>query len=147
MERTCKKCGETKSIDEFKRSTHCKLGYSYQCKKCRSKYDKSRIINNVKKLESQKKYRNSQKGRKKWAEYYENNKSDILTYHKNINKQNHHKLTRERRKILTDGYLVSKIRQNTGINTDFIYKYPELIEAKRIQLQLKRLANENRNRP
>lgn len=37
MERTCKKCGETKPIEEFARSIECKNGYRYTCKICLNK--------------------------------------------------------------------------------------------------------------
>jgi hypothetical protein len=34
MERTCKKCGETKSIEEFSKNTECKEGRRHTCKIC-----------------------------------------------------------------------------------------------------------------
>jgi hypothetical protein len=35
MERTCKKCGETKPIEEFVEDKKCILGHLHICKKCR----------------------------------------------------------------------------------------------------------------
>jgi hypothetical protein len=37
MERTCKKCGETKPIEEFSIGRDCKDGYRYTCKICSNK--------------------------------------------------------------------------------------------------------------
>lgn len=37
MERTCKKCGETKPIEEFEKCKGCDYGYSHRCKKCVNK--------------------------------------------------------------------------------------------------------------
>jgi len=34
MERTCKKCGETKPIEDFKKNKACKYGYTYKCHDC-----------------------------------------------------------------------------------------------------------------
>ena len=42
MERTCKKCGETKPIEEFTKSPFCIYGYSYSCSDCKRIYDKDR---------------------------------------------------------------------------------------------------------
>jgi len=37
MERTCKKCGETKPIEKFRHNKNCKYGRGYMCNKCRHK--------------------------------------------------------------------------------------------------------------
>ncbi len=40
MERTCKKCGETKPIEEFVKAPTCKYGRSHVCLECSHKYGK-----------------------------------------------------------------------------------------------------------
>jgi len=57
MERTCKKCGETKHIDDFVKNKFCKLGVSHICRKCENerqtkRRDKDRITYNKRALES-----------------------------------------------------------------------------------------------
>lgn len=49
---------------------------------------------------------------------------------------------------LNDCYLINKLRRQAGraINAKVIRNYPELIEAKRMELKLKRLIHEKRNR-
>jgi hypothetical protein len=42
MERTCKKCGETKPIEEFIKRKDRPIGYFAQCRKCNNKRNKSR---------------------------------------------------------------------------------------------------------
>lgn len=37
MERTCKKCGETKLIEEFIIDKKYKSGHGYRCKQCKNK--------------------------------------------------------------------------------------------------------------
>jgi len=46
---------------------------------------------------------------------------------------------------LNDHYVISKIKRQVNIMTVLLRQYPELIEAKRIQIKLKRLANEKCN--
>lgn len=44
MERTCKKCGETKPIEEFTKDKKCKLGYRFICKRCKNNYQSLREV-------------------------------------------------------------------------------------------------------
>lgn len=201
MEHTCKKCGETKPIEEFYKDRNNKDGYSYHCKICRSKADKEYRELNKAKLQnrskvyykknrkniiakSKKNYRlnkedHNKKGRlryylnrdhhlRKCKEYRESHKIEysiqnriyrelhkeecinrgILYRQKNQIKIKNKKIEENvfNRKNLTDRYVMSGLRQLTGTSLNILRRYPELIEAKRIQLKLKRLSNEKCNR-
>ena len=45
-ERTCKKCGETKKLEDYASNKSCKYGREHRCKLCASKAHKSYVMNN-----------------------------------------------------------------------------------------------------
>ena len=61
MERTCKKCGENKQLDEFYKNKHSKDGHLNICKKCSNEYYKlhprKKYSNEYYKLHPRKKYK------------------------------------------------------------------------------------------
>jgi hypothetical protein len=82
MERTCKKCDETKSIEEFSKDKSCKYGYSHVCKKCVLERSKKYAKDNPEKihLKSINYYnKNKDKLQKKAKDYYTKNKNKILS--------------------------------------------------------------------
>jgi hypothetical protein len=73
----CAKCEETKSFDEFRKSSRYKDGYYSRCKKCMQEYEKANI--------------NQEKKREKRTKYRENNRERIReqdrdAYHKDPDK-------------------------------------------------------------
>jgi len=41
VERTCKKCGKTKGLEDFTKNKKCNLGRTHICKKCSNEYNKT----------------------------------------------------------------------------------------------------------
>jgi hypothetical protein len=182
MERTCKKCGETKPIEEFYLQPGNKNGYNSECKSCKKIYKADYYRKNIKLIKSKHRiYSQSHKQekidyRREWLKNnpekaklmskksHERNRENILAYlriyqktHKNKlneksklwarNHPNKEKIKHQRYvKSLCDGYIIEQLFRNTGLLKSKIKEHPELIEVKRIQIKLKRLANENSNR-
>lgn len=87
--------------------------------------------------ESRLRYSNSNKGKassRKAKIKYANNNPDKMKIKDKRQRDN-----------LNDCYVISKIKRQVNISTQILRKYPELIEAKRIQIKLKRLVNEKCN--
>lgn len=131
--------------------------------------NKESYIKRVEKAKSDPVYANHLKeiNKRSVVKWQENNKEHLREYrqkrsqterHKQLKKKSdtryQDKLKRERpeelarqtkarnskkRGGLQDVYIVSLIRQSSGITSDNIRKYPELIEAKRQQLKIKRI--------
>jgi hypothetical protein len=74
----CKKCNEEKNINQFNKiTTNGKIYYRHICKECISKYNKSYYL----------KEENKEKAKKRYEEYYENNKEKIREYQRKYNKK------------------------------------------------------------
>ena len=86
MERTCKKCGETKPIEEFEKSKGCNYGYSHRCKKCCAK------------IKREKENLDIEKRRQKGRRQYNNNRDHYLMIKKEWRKKNPNKVSFIRRK-------------------------------------------------
>ena len=81
--RRCYKCGETKSLKEFRKKTKSPLGYGYICKICHNKQKaKWRKDNRESYYE-----RNKDKIKEYNKKYYEKNKEKIKEYGKKYNKK------------------------------------------------------------
>ena len=80
MERTCKKCGETKPIEDFPKDTTNKYskGHKYTCKSCCHISSKKWRVDNAKE------YRELNKARinEYFRNYYQNNKNKLKEIHK-----------------------------------------------------------------
>lgn len=74
--------------------------------------------------------------------------ADIIKGKKTIYYQTEHYKNVKKRQLqrLPTHYVISVLSDITGVDKDVIRQYPELIEAKRIQMKLKKLTNEKRNR-
>lgn len=148
MERTCKKCGETKPIEEFSKSKKCNLGYTYMCTICYRKYSNAR-----RDLLKQKEYRElhkeeiNQKARddykvhkekilRKLKEWRDNNKDKISLANKKYCKNNRDTLLVKNKKHYNDNKI--KILQQ-------MHKYYELNKDKILQRN-RVYANKNKDK-
>lgn len=198
MMRICKKCGDEKPLDEFRKHKDYKDGITNTCKKCHNEKNKSYPIDKERKAEknkawrlknpdkvkkihnksSQKRwdtgkvqaYRSANKGRfldykREWREKHrdeENNRTRKwrednpdaykLSMRKtrvkraDANREMHKSYSERERNKIGDRYVISLIKKKQKISACLIRDYPELIEAKRLQIKLKRLIDEKRNR-
>lgn len=163
MERTCKKCGEIKPIEEFVKDSRSKR---YTCKHCRNKYKAKcdstpeqqrrikeyRLLNRAKMAEYHKrKYledreeiiqrtrawyeNNKDRAYKRSRIYIENNKEHVrIMINKNVKK---HVMN------IADSYVKRKLNQLYGLEYTQIPQ--DLIELYRANLKLKRLIKNNEN--
>jgi len=146
--RVCKKCGEEKLLEEFTKYKLCKYGRGYTCKVC----DNARSCkHNLKYKNYQKEYylNNKENIEKQQREYRINNKEYIkkhsIEYRIN-NKEYIKKQRRECVKRLSDSYCSAQLMQRIkGIGCKLTSKDipQELIELKRVQLQIHRLTKTN----
>lgn len=160
MERTCKKCGETKPIDKFVKSKGCSEGYCFTCRLCYNSHARQ-IVNKETRAEKNKQYKVSHKEyfkqygiqyyklhkikfyhqRRKWIEnnrekYKEMcNKSSISLKHK-LQKR---KCSKKAIDSLLDSYIIERLHDIIKIDFKVIKQYPELIENYRQQMRVKRL--------
>jgi hypothetical protein len=122
MERTCKKCGETKPIEEFlifhKTAGYPTIHRSY-CRDCRKIFSKE----HYKKDPNGCQLRNL-----KWRK-------------NNINKHRQSRIKRYKQNsiLLTDEYVKMVLVSEANINMEVLNSYPEIVIAKREQLKLYRL--------
>jgi hypothetical protein len=142
----CSKCEEEKELKEY----YSKMG---ACKTCRNKQIKEYKEKNKEQIKEKYKERN----KKYIKEYQTKHKKQISKNHKKY-RDNHKEQIKESGKIytlnhkeqinefqkkwdkkqrinLSDKYIISQLR----IPTNVLKQYPELIEAKRIHIQIKRI--------
>jgi len=140
MERTCKKCGETKLIEKFTKNKNCKNGFNYICRRCTTIYKTLLRQNNIVIC------------RLKEKEYANKNR-DVLLLKRKKNRDgkkcHYSKKGREYAKQaierLTDSYIVNGIFTQMGISQKILYQHYELIEVKREQIKLLRLIKKQKN--
>ncbi len=157
--KVCSKCKELLSIDSFYKSkTNNNFYFRSSCKVCHSKVTNSKEnlskrdknkkkliakkwIENNKEQKSliDKKYRlnNLEKVNNKIKNWIKNNKEKVRIY-----KNNEQKNYREK---LNNTYIISLLVKRSIIKHDTIKQYPELIEAKRLQILTKRLCRTSQN--
>ena len=152
MERTCKKCGETKPIEEFAKVKQNKYGYSYCCKKCTSNYTCEYQKTNSNYKEYQKKYRKAHKDYfiEYSKEYQKNNIKHLKEYNKEHYKNNikHYKeyskkYWRNDIDTISDRYICI-LFFHIGLSSQTIKQYPGLIELHRVNLKIKRFIKNQR---
>ena len=171
--RVCKKCGEEKLLEEFIKVKSCKYGHGHTCKVCantRFRKHKSKneqhykdyfikyYLNNRDYInKQQREYQNNNKEyiNKQQREYqkkYRINNKEYLNkrskeYRNNNNNRDYiNKQQREYRKGLPDSYCSDQLIQRIkGIGCKLTSKDipQELIELKRVQLQIHRLTKTN----
>jgi hypothetical protein len=121
MERTCKKCGETKPIEEYL-VYHRTAGFpdiDNNCRRCKREYHNYYYHSN-----SQKVMVCNLKSRKK----------NMNLYRYKANKR-----ARERTKNLTNDYVMQCLINKTGINRDILKKHIDLIQIERMRIKILRL--------
>lgn len=141
--KTCTKCNETKPYSEFSKDRSKKDGYKSNCKDCcksykdqrrefYKEYDREYYKRNKEEL---RKFRKAYRANRKEAiaaygrKYLQENKEEILEHKK------HYK--RKIRRELTDEYIKNQImKTDWPFGRDEIT--PELIDRKRLQIQLHR---------
>ena len=155
MERTCRKCGETKPIEKFVKNEN-------SCKVCRAEYKKEYYIKNKEHVkEYQIKNKDEIKNRKKEyhlknKEYFKEhrkkyrikNKEYIKEYNKEYMIKNKEYIKEYGKKIrddLNESYILARIRSNTGLSIKTAKQHPELIENFRQQILIKRLIKSKKN--
>lgn len=146
----CNKCGEIKTLDCFCRKKDIKSGISGTCKECGRLHTKLWILKNPeKKKEMDKMY--VQKNKEKIIEYrnkyYQENKERISKRNKEYCKENRELVlyrlklkTKRHVENLTDTYIRTCLIQKNGFTKDIIT--PELIQAKREIIKIKRLCKQ-----
>lgn len=75
IERTCKKCGETKPLEGFVKEKNCHFGHGFICKKCKAKnLQRHRLENPEKYKEYRRRYyhNNSEKHKERRRQSYNN---------------------------------------------------------------------------
>ena len=133
--KTCAKCGETKQAGQFRtrRAT---------CKPCQAEYDRQYYAENRDKARE---YRteNRDKIAERQRQYRAENLDKRAELHRQYRAENRDKIAerkRQHRAALPDAYVAQEIKRGTALTRADIP--PELLEAKRLQLKLKRLARE-----
>jgi len=143
MKKKCSKCKEIKSLDKFYKNRKHPDGLHYECKTCHRKY----FIENKDKIKEYKK------------QYYLKNKDTIKEYliknkdkikvgnykrgvkyrlnHKEEVKEYANKYAKKLRDELSDLYIKQRLTSNSPLSYKDIPQW--LIEAKREELQLKRI--------
>jgi tryptophanyl-tRNA synthetase len=159
--KVCTKCGEEKEVSEFhldsrdknkkRRVSACIICFRIMVNNSNSKKRRERreagrkyyIENKQKVLNRQKKYiRDHKEKLKKYRHsYYEENKEKILFKTKNCQVKNREryknyaKISDRKSKLSLDDRYISRVFK---LGSSILKQYPELIEAKRIHLQIKR---------
>jgi len=113
-EKTCSKCKETKSVSLFNKNKSRKDGYDHSCRQCANEAWRDCIKNNPEKEKERNKKRNLNLNRKDFTKEW----------------------WKIQRHNLGDSYIKLAICQNTSLKFSEIPQ--ELIECKRIQLQIQR---------
>jgi len=156
MERTCKKCGETKPIEEFAKGVNinsCKLCYHIYLKKYRDLH-REKILQSQRKYDQLHRDERSAKSRKYWKEnkemckskenkYRLNHKAQIRIRHRKYRLQHKENIINTRNKHkenMTDSYISMCLK----LKVPELKQHPELIELKRIQLKIFRLTKKEK---
>lgn len=137
MERTCKKCGETKPIEKFVKSKTTKSGRRAICKKC------AYVIYNSKWQKENREKRNDYANLRK--EFYRRNYKKYRLLNK-ISINNKNKIQRDDYiNNLKLPYIMIGAMRYYNLTRETLYGNPELIEYYKQQLKLKRLLKQKRN--
>jgi hypothetical protein len=110
--KTCKRCGETKSLSEFNTNKRSKDGLTYHCKGCNKKSNQRYYLSNREKLlkEANDYYKeNLGKVKLRSKKYYDQNKDKLLEKTREYHKQNSKELYLKRR-----DYFFSKVAERRG---------------------------------
>lgn len=165
MERACKKCGETKPIEEFGKNTKqlrdtIAIYIMGSCKKCISNYNLKYNKNHKKEMHTYN-IKNYDKERRK--KYYEIRKDEIRDTCRLYGQTNKNKLYEKRKEYLKnhpdikkeliyrkvrelqDCYIIANIKKSMELDTKTIRDNPELIENYRQYVKVKRLLKSKKN--
>jgi hypothetical protein len=164
MEKKCAKCGEVKPLDLFSNNKTKKDGKQSQCKKCSRELNRKWYLENAEKakeavrkwrLENREKERerarkwsleNPEKARERFRKWYLENAEKARERAREWNLENPDKVREHERKwrdSLSDGY-VTKLIKRSALPPEIIEENPELIELKRLQIQLNRKINQKK---
>lgn len=130
--KTCTKCGVCKPVGEFHVHRGEKDGLQAHCKPCRAAFQTAYYVRNLEKMRARKadwNAKNPEKGRAWKTE--------------NIEKVRTARAARETRDVadLADRYVLNKLARGSGLPHS-AFNDPALIDLKREQLTLQRLARE-----
>jgi hypothetical protein len=148
----CTTCNCEKPLTEFHKRKDCKDGLKSACREClnkisskyREKYKNENIKNDN--LSSKERHESNNEKRIRNNNYkykwMKNNPYLMRKFRKTYSEKHKEEIRnreREYRLNLTDGYIIKKLSQQLYIKSAELYKYPELIEIKKIMLKTKRL--------
>lgn len=157
--KTCNKCGEVKSLDEFYKNKSIKDGYNGSCRECskiyRKKYRQSEKYKEYqKKYEISRKkerneyfinYKNNGKIKENYDRYYLKNKDKIKERNSKYYIENKEKLKKYRKNYFNDGrFDISKTKHLLKKEIGCVPP-KELIEVKLLILKTKKLCKTSNN--
>lgn len=145
MERTCKKCGETKPIEEFKKDKSVKSGHGLTCKICYNNenrlyklYHIDEVRRKAREYAKRHRFENLELMKQRRRQFYINHKEEELKAG-NEWKNNHRKEIAAKLKQniseLSDGYIVAAINHSYGLKASTVRQHPELIKLYRYQIE------------
>jgi hypothetical protein len=131
--KTCNTCGKTKPEQQFKKRTRL-------CKDCRNAKERQHYQENKEVFQAKREANRERRNEISRASYarridYERRRSAEYRA-KNAEKRKAYQ--RQRVQDLPDAYVAKVIRRRTGLTTQDVYQYPELIQAYRQYLITKR---------
>lgn len=158
MTKVCKKCGEEKDINFFQIHKNKQRGKSYiksSCKDCVRNWNKDWRTSNIEKVKQHAKssYEKHKEVRigyvKKWKSL-NTEKIDIYLKKWLANNQENAILIRKDSKkksmeSLSDGYIIGLITNGSYLKATDIKEHPELIEHKRLVIQIKRILKQQKS--
>lgn len=142
MIKTCSNCGNSKHLSEFYKRKDSVDGYSGQCTSCKKIWYENYRKNNKQSISKyNKKYRNTDHGKKTERNYYKNNRDTILKRKKDYAIKNRNKLNIYKNEWAKNNHnkrLMSNNKyRNKRYKTDLLYK--KLITIRnRINTSIKR---------
>jgi hypothetical protein len=153
--KTCSKCGETKALDSYHKDPKVKDGRTARCRECCSIIRKERFLEDPEKIRAQKNASNARHRdtKKKYDIEYNKRNAKIIRIKQRNYKYLHLSYLNEqaninrkkKREELSDLYIKQLINGKSEVQLK-LHEVPQaLIEAKRLQLLIWRMANENSN--
>lgn len=134
MLRTCKKCGETKEIEEFVKNKESKDGYRHDCKMCIKKYrDEYYALNKIDIINKTNAYRKQHlsESNKYTKKYRISNKAKIAIIQKTWNENN-----KDHKKQLNREWAAKNKIKRCESTKKHNLKYPEQLKKRNKKYQI-----------
>ena len=149
MKKKCPKCGEVKPLDLFYNDKSKKDGKQSRCKECTREHARKWYLQNTEKAKEhvrRRRLENPEKAREYYSRWRLENPEKARAKDRKYRAENPEKTRECQRKwrdSLSDGYVTKLIKQS-GLPPEIIEDNPELIELKRLQIQLNRKINQKK---